>query len=273
LADPEFLKGLESINQPRLTTRLPQSQSQARSASTERADGLAAGGAGQGPRAKKQLLLTSLLFMLACGNGGSTMSSMQASAWSILWSKGLPDHPVPMGAAGWYFDFPTDPTYPGCITGDSCSHVGYITQSYSGLAQHLVSMTFRIETTGSPMFQYDISSDNQMLVGAPAYVTLMLQKQDDDYGTDFSRWWTTYQYRGELKAGEYTLTVPLDPANWSSVFGHGANTSPATLQGFHDALNNLGHVGMTFGGGCCAGHGVMVTGGTARFVLEGYSIS
>jgi hypothetical protein len=33
---------------------------------------------------------------------------------------------------------------------------------------------------------------------------------------------------------------------------------------------NVGNIGMTFGGGCFAGHGVNISGGTARFSLTSY---
>jgi hypothetical protein len=69
------------------------------------------------------------------------------------------------------------------------------------------------------------------------------------------------------------MTVPLTPDQWSSVYGKPGNLNATTLAGFHDALTNLGHVGMTFGGGCFAGHGVNVSGGSARFALISYSIS
>jgi hypothetical protein len=61
-----------------------------------------------------------------------------------------------------------------------------------------------------------------------------------------------------------TMTVPLTPDQWSSVYGKPGNLNATTLAGFHDALTNLGHVGMTFGGGYFAGHGVNVSGAGAR---------
>jgi hypothetical protein len=74
-------------------------------------------------------------------------------------------------------------------------------------------------------------------------------------------------------SGDVTMTVPLTPDQWSSVYRKVGNLNSSTLAGFQDALANLGDVGMTFGGGCFAGHGVNVSGGTARFVLISYTIS
>jgi hypothetical protein len=34
---------------------------------------------------------------------------MNAQAWSIMYSPGMPSHPAPQTGGGWYFDFPTAP--------------------------------------------------------------------------------------------------------------------------------------------------------------------
>ena len=34
---------------------------------------------------------------------------MNAEAWSISYSPGMPPHPAPQDGGGWYFDFPTNP--------------------------------------------------------------------------------------------------------------------------------------------------------------------
>jgi hypothetical protein len=76
----------------------------------------------------------------------------------------------------------------------------------------------------------------------------------------------------ELAAGSADLTAPLTPDQWTSVFGKkGDYSSPAEV-GFAQALQNLANVGFVFGGGCYYGHGVNVSGGTARFTLKEYSI-
>jgi hypothetical protein len=68
----------------------------------------------------------------------------------------------------------------------------------------------------------------------------------------------------ELREGEFTLTVSLSPDQWTSVFGQKGAEVPNE---FNAAIPNLGNVGFTFGG-TFAGHGVLVTGGNARFVLK-----
>jgi hypothetical protein len=60
-----------------------------------------------------------------------------------------------------------------------------------------------------------------------------------------------------LHEGEFTLTAPLSPDQWTSVFGQGGNE-------FNTAISQLANVGFTFGG-TFAGHGVYVTGGERPF--------
>jgi hypothetical protein len=64
-----------------------------------------------------------------------------------------------------------------------------------------------------------------------------------------------------LHEGEFTLTAPLSPDQWTSVFGQrGAEVSSE----FNTAISQLANVGFTFGG-TFAGHGVYVTGGERPF--------
>ena len=65
----------------------------------------------------------------------------------------------------------------------------------------------------------------------------------------------------------------LTPDQWSSVFGRLGSLNATTVKGFQDALGDLGHVGMTIGGGSFFGYGVNISGGTARFALVSYTIS
>jgi hypothetical protein len=49
-----------------------------------------------------------------------------------------------------------------------------------------------------------------------------------------------------------------DPGQWSNVNGQFGNQDLTTLAGYQDVINNLGNVGMTFGGGCFLGHAVEI---------------
>ena len=184
----------------------------------------------------------------------------------------MPPDPTIGGPGTWYFDFPVDPNYPACIASQNCNSVGYVTETHSGPVSHSVSMTFQIVTTGAPVFNYVMESDNTC--NTPATVRLFLERKNDDLAEEFYRWWANpVGYELQPTSGDVTMTVPLTPDQWSSVYGKIGNYNATTLAGFQDVLTNLGRAGMTFGGGCFFGHGVNVSGGTARFVLISYSIS
>ena len=42
--------------------------------------------------------------------------------------------------------------------------------------------------------------------------------------------------------------------------------------GFKELLGKMGNIGLTFGGGCFFGHGVNVSGGSAKFIVTGFAI-
>jgi hypothetical protein len=63
-----------------------------------------------------------------------------------------------------------------------------------------------------------------------------------------------------------------DLIQWTSVFGERANASAAATAGFKQAMANLGTAGFSFGGDCFYGHGVRVSGGSARFAVISYAI-
>ncbi len=91
----------------------------------------------------------------------------------------------------------------------------------------------------------------------------------------YTRW---YSAPIALTPGAHTLTVLLDPSAWTDVFAdRGDSTRPprgqsaTPLEGFRAALAHP-RVGLVLGGGCFAGHGVGVVGGTGRLTLTGYEI-
>jgi hypothetical protein len=100
-------------------------------------------------------------------------------------------------------------------------------------------------------------------------VRLFLQQRGDTLTAQepYKRWWSVPYV--ELHEGESTLSVAVSPDQWTSVFGQGGAEVPNE---FSTAISKLGNVGFTFGG-TFAGHGVFVTGGSARFGLKEFSVS
>jgi hypothetical protein len=153
---------------------------------------------------------------------------------------------------GWAFDFPLSP-----------GSVRYVTFHYGSLAgkTHIV-IHYRIEA--DPNVQLFPVCCAQLASIGP---TLYFQQKGDDWSTDGLRWWATFNSPTPIKAGDYTIDVPLDGA-WTSVETMTAANSPTQ---FSTAKQNADRVGFTFGGGDGYGHGVYAN-GTARFVLESFTI-
>jgi hypothetical protein len=212
-----------------------------------------------------------LLVLAACNDNdssppptrSSTIVPMNAEAWSISYSPGMPPHPAPQDGGGWYFDFPTNP-----------NSVHYVLAAVNMIASSYVEAKISVATTGTPVFVYNLEPGNTCIY--PAHVRLLLQEQGDDLsgtnGKQYFRWWST-SIAYQLAPGEADLSASLsDLDQWISVFGEKANANAAATAGFKQAIANLGSVGFAFGGGCFYGHGVRVSDGNARFAVTRYAV-
>jgi hypothetical protein len=104
---------------------------------------------------------------------------MNAQAWSLLYSPGIPSHPTPQTGGGWYFDFPTDP-----------NSVHYVLAAVNMAASDSVDANILVTTTGTPVFVYNLEPDNNCV--CPAHVRFLLQEKGDDLsgknGKRYFRW-------------------------------------------------------------------------------------
>ena len=155
------------------------------------------------------------------------------------------------------FDLPTD---------------GSISYLYapSGLAQvhGTLVVSFNITTDGPVLF-----NSLEPVAGAcviPPSVRPFIWAHSNGEGI-YDRWWANTHF-SRLAAGAVTLTVPLKPEHWSSVNGRLANADTEIKFNFERALLNMTRLGLTFGGGCSFGHGINVSGGTARFALTEFRV-
>jgi hypothetical protein len=141
-------------------------------------------------------------------------------------------------------------------------------------------MTFRLDNSPGTQFNWELDPTNIAgCGGAPAHVLLYFQRRNDDFSTDKYRYWAwgtvlghpEYDYiLGSDPSGtSVTITTPLEPDRWVSVY----TPASADPTAFLAAIQNVAHVGMTFGGGCAAGHGVDVSDGTAKFTLISYKLT
>jgi hypothetical protein len=219
------------------------------------------------------LLLPAAVLAMWASNDSSlpapSQISLSAEAWNIQYSPGMPAHPTAV-EEGWYFDFPA----PSCGWADVCS-VHYVTTSVqmSVKTSGHVNAALQISTSGAPIFHYRLKPDNTC--DYPAHARFYLQRKRDDLSGrgeyEFYRWFSN-DVAYKLATGSAKLTAALAPDQWTSVFGKKGSHDSATEVGFVQALQNLANVGFVFGGGCYYGHGVNVSGGTARFTLREYSI-
>jgi hypothetical protein len=219
---------------------------------------------------KGVLSILGLLVLAACNDNDSspaparsTVVPLNAQAWSILYSPGMPPHPTPQAGGGWYFDFPTAP-----------NSVNYVVAAVNMAASGYVDASILVTTTETAVFTYNRQSDNTCAY--PAHVRFLLQEKGDNLsgtnGKQYFRWWSNRAaYR--LAPGAANLRASLtDLSQWTSVSGEKANASAAAAAGFKQAMANLGNVGFSFGGGCFYGHGVRVSGGGARFAVTSYAV-
>lgn len=128
-------------------------------------------------------------------------------------------------------------------------------------------LRFRIETLGGqPVFQSVPEAGNTC--STPPSVRPFIFANRNDWSGEFSRWWATSEFI-VLAPGTFTLDVPLVPDRWTSVYGRTGVDAPRE---FSQALTTVSSLGVSFGGGCFYGHGVFVSGGTARWTLTSYLV-
>jgi hypothetical protein len=104
--------------------------------------------------------------------------------------------------------------------------------------------------------------------GMPSCFRLYLEK--DMYGSEFNRWFANPTCV-VLQPGPFSVTVPLTPDLWSSVYGKFGNYSADSLAGFKKVLSSPVAAGIVFGGGNFFGHGVAVRNGSAKLRMDNIS--
>jgi hypothetical protein len=209
----------------------------------------------------RRALLT-LLLGAAIGPAQADGLSLNPEAWHIRYSQGMPAQPS-LADVGWSFDFPRGGP---CEAKYECPGVHYVTTPYRKpiSAPAKLTISFHIVTQGEVRFNYQLEPSNTCL--SPATVRAFLQGADDDLYAANGRFWSN-PAATILAPGSFTVTIRLHPDQWTNVEGQ------HNRAGFEALLAKIGHVGITFGGGCFFGHGVNVEGGSARLVMSGFAIN
>jgi len=203
-------------------------------------------------------IVAAALFLAACNGGGSPRApggvgpvTLDARNWDFRYGTNTPKHPETV-TAGFAFDFPgTD------------GEIDYLMTDTDVKPDTVVRVRYRIDVTGEPIFVPNGCESG-------GRVSILLQRKNDNLTAkeEDKRFWGTT--RLELARGEYLIEIPMtDLTKWTQVFGKKAADR---LDGWKATINNLGAVGLTFGGCGHAGHGVHVEGGTARMTVAEFTV-
>jgi hypothetical protein len=187
--------------------------------------------------------------------------NLASKAWDIRFSYAMPKHPDGEGS-GWAFDFPKGTN---CSVKQDCPGVHYVTTKYTKAITYgaKIIISGEIVTIGTPTFNYKLEKTNTCDSAAKARV--LVQILDDDMYASNGRFWSN-PLAIPLAPSKLTLTIPLDDQNWTNVDGE------RNQKGLKTLLNKMGNIGVTFGGGCFFGHGVNVSGGSARFIMTSFEL-
>jgi hypothetical protein len=193
--------------------------------------------------------------------------SLAASQWAWTAYEG-PAPPLTNDATGALtFEFPVIPDF---VVGTDQGSVNYLeaVRQQPLPAGGWLSITLEVIPTGPVVFNYSNEPDNTCIFDAHARPII-----DTGGNGQYDRWWSNSIAYDLTTGGTVTLTIPLAPDHWSSVFGLVGTANAQAQAGFTAALQNVQYLGLTFGGGCFYGHGVSVSGGTAQFRLINFLIS
>jgi hypothetical protein len=182
--------------------------------------------------------------------------SLNPQDWYIFYSAGMPHHPSPNAHGAWSFPFPTG--------GQAAGEVNYVQTPFNAtIIPHSVHLSFRVDSA-SP--QYAVIDPKDVL---PATVHIFFEQQNDDLSNPNGRWWadTSGYNLGSRDNQTITITVPFDPTQWSNVYDDAYD--PAA---FYAALANVGWIGVTCGGQYFWGHGVVLSSGSASYVLVDFHV-
>ncbi len=205
----------------------------------------------------KKLLLLAALPLLAL----SVTVQLNPKQWT-LYGFGLKNLPKGYGPKAYASGFQVQ--FPDAKTGDWAGYLLPNRSAYSLTTADTLVMTAQLLTTAPTTFNFNSEPSNTC--PSPAHFRPYIQSGQSF--ADGTRWWSSPQafLLDQSVAGlQTTLVLPLDPSQWSGVYGEFANQDATTLANFQQSLSSITYIGLTAGGGCFFGHGVNTSGGTATF--------
>ena len=195
------------------------------------------------------------IFLKAKGAAPAYVPPKPIVGWAIQYSSNMPTSMTLGSDGGYFFDFP------------NVDGVHYVVENISGLRQgQIINMTFSVTGDGTVL---------SVQGGTPGKVTLYMQRAGDNLSGAGAyqqyRYWAG-GHSTSLVAGDYTISVQLNPDQWGDVFGASGSQYP---NGFADCVTNANLIGFTFGdpGLGATGHGCYVPNGNARFTLKSFTVT
>jgi hypothetical protein len=199
------------------------------------------------------IAIASLLILAAC-SGDKKSATVTVPPAANTWTLQASPYPVvlmPLGSGGVQFDFPPQDGVHYLVQGRDVPMAGAITIEYE------VEMSGGARLVGPP--------DPKNTCDWPAHFSLYVQRQGDQGTASYAvfRWFSTFQ---TITPGAHRIVVPLTTEHFSDVFaGRDAGA-------FEVALRAPQAVGLTFGAGCFAGHGLYAVGGVVRFYVRSFIV-
>jgi hypothetical protein len=183
------------------------------------------------------------------------VASLDPQSWYIYYSSGMPSHPSLDSEGAWSLSIPS-------VSGGG--HVNYVqTPFMSTSLPHTLNITFRVESEGPA---YDVIDPSDVL---PATVHVFFERNGDNLVEPDGRWWAhpSMYNLGSQDGQTITYTIPFTYDQWSNVNGEQDEAR------FAAAWQNVGWVGVTFGGQYFWGHGVAMLSGQAKYVLINLNVN
>ncbi len=176
------------------------------------------------------------------------------------------------------FSFPfasvNHPSLPAFLTTTSVSSL------LGNLTGKTVSATISVTVAGAPVFTYggqgtwntgSLPANSRFFFSTSANTYTLSQSNNNP--TNY--WWSNpVSVVLDDQTGTALLTVSLDPGNWSDGSGQ-FGSDPLAMPGFVSAVQNVGQIGLAFGGGSFFDVGVALvpSTGTADFHLLDYQVN
>lgn len=208
------------------------------------------------------VLAPSIFLLIGCSGGSNSpvvvapppVPPPPAAVWQFQFSPGL-SSAGSYGNGGFIFQFPAS------------DGAHYLVKGYSAPVNGLKIAGTVLSVSGTPVVRYVKAADNNCSPNDfPATMSLYLQKAGDNMLDEFGRWWSSQ--RIALVAGQsFSLDLPTSDPSWGSVYGKTQAAGGVSLPSIV-----MQAVGVTFGGGCFAGHGAYANGGFASMQVDLFEV-